>query len=177
MLVAVALVVLVAGVLTYVVLSGSSSSSSSSPTGTPFGCTTTCGASGGLSGTTNLTAGNWTTYHGSVSRGGFLPTGNVTSVHPKWAGPLGLDGEVYGEPLTCGDAIFVATEDDSVYAVNATNGHVLWRTNLGTPVPGRPSRAGTSTRAGSRGLRSSMRPQAPSTRSPFSIPASTFCSE
>ncbi|MGD0587535.1 MAG: PQQ-binding-like beta-propeller repeat protein [Thermoplasmata archaeon] len=134
--VAVALVVLVAGVLTYVVLSVPSSSSSTSPSGTLSGCTTTGGASGGSSGTYNLTAGNWTTYHGSVSRGGFLPTGNVTSVHAKWAGPVGLDGQVYGEPLTCGDAIFVATEDDSVYAVNATNGHVLWRTNLGTPVPG-----------------------------------------
>jgi len=58
------------------------------------------------------------------------------TIHQQWAGPVGLDGQIYAEPLTCGNAIFVATESDSVYAVNATNGNVLWRTNLGAPVPG-----------------------------------------
>ncbi len=84
----------------------------------------------------NLTVGNWTTYHGSTSRTGFLPTAGVTSVRPQWSGPIHLDGQVYAEPLTCGNAVFVATESNSVYAVNATNGDVLWKTNLGAPVPG-----------------------------------------
>ncbi len=60
----------------------------------------------------------------------------VTAVHVQWAGPVGLDGQVYAEPLTCGNAVFVATESNSIYAVNMSNGNVLWKTNLGSPVPG-----------------------------------------
>jgi len=60
---------------------------------------------------------------------------DVTSVDQRWGGPIGLDGQVYAEPLTCGNAIFVATEENSVYAVNASNGNVLWKTNLGAPMP------------------------------------------
>jgi outer membrane protein assembly factor BamB len=61
---------------------------------------------------------------------------NVTAFHENWTGPTGLDGQVYAEPLVCGNSVYVATEDDSVYAINATNGAVLWRTHLGTPMPG-----------------------------------------
>jgi outer membrane protein assembly factor BamB len=60
----------------------------------------------------------------------------VSGVHPQWSGPTGLDGQVYAEPLTCGSAVFVTTESDSIYAINSTNGNVLWKTNLGAPVPG-----------------------------------------
>jgi outer membrane protein assembly factor BamB len=35
-----------------------------------------------------------------------------------------------------GDNVFVATENDSVYALNALDGSIVWRTNLGTPVSG-----------------------------------------
>jgi hypothetical protein len=84
----------------------------------------------------NSTAGNWTTYHQNDLRTGVEATGNVTGVHPLWAGPVELDGQVYAEPLACGDSIFVATENDSVYDVNATDGAVLWHTHLGEPLPG-----------------------------------------
>ena len=132
--VAVVVVVLVAGVLTYVVLT--TPSSSAPATGSPSGCTTSRTSAADPPTGGNSTVGNWTTYHGTASRGGFLPMAGVTGVHQQWAGPVALDGQVYAEPLTCGNAVFVATESDSVYAVNATNGNVLWKTNLGAPVPG-----------------------------------------
>ena len=46
-----------------------------------------------------------------------------------------LDGQVYAEPLVIGGRLFVATENDSVYALDATSGHQLWRTHLGEPMP------------------------------------------
>ena len=61
----------------------------------------------------------------------------VSSVNlssPAWTSPT-LDGQLYGEPLASGGRIFVATENDTVYALSATNGAVEWSSHLGTPVP------------------------------------------
>ena len=55
---------------------------------------------------------------------------------PAWASPT-LDGQLYGEPLASGGRIFVATENDTVYALSATNGAVEWSSHFGTPVPSR----------------------------------------
>ena len=80
--------------------------------------------------------GNWSTYHGDNSRSGIAPGSGITAASPAWAGSVRLDGQVYAEPLVCGNSLFVATENDSVYALNAATGNTLWRTNLGTPVDG-----------------------------------------
>jgi outer membrane protein assembly factor BamB len=47
-----------------------------------------------------------------------------------------LDGRIYAEPLAFAGDVFVATENDSVYALNGHTGSVVWRAHLGTPVPG-----------------------------------------
>lgn len=47
-----------------------------------------------------------------------------------------LDGPVYGEPLDVGNQIVVATEEDSLYALNPASGAVIWRTHVATPVTG-----------------------------------------
>ena len=126
----IAVVVVIAGVATYFVLVSAPSSPARSPSSSA-----SCPMSGSsISG--NLTDGNWTTYHGNNSRTGDESMGNIATVHRSWAGPTGLNGQVYAEPLVCGDAVFVASEADSVYAVNATTGAILWQKNLGTPVPG-----------------------------------------
>jgi outer membrane protein assembly factor BamB len=57
------------------------------------------------------------------------------AAHREWTS-AGLDGDVYAQPLLVGDAIIVATEDDSVYRLDAGTGDVLWRSHLGTPVSG-----------------------------------------
>jgi outer membrane protein assembly factor BamB len=42
---------------------------------------------------------------------------------------------VYAEPIMVGGRLIVATENDTVYALDPTNGTQLWKKNLGTPVP------------------------------------------
>jgi outer membrane protein assembly factor BamB len=43
---------------------------------------------------------------------------------------------VYAQPLTVGDRVVVATEHDTVVAVQAGTGRVQWSTTLGQPIPG-----------------------------------------
>lgn len=122
---AVVVVLVVAGAISYVVLSAPKGTNATSGTAPGVAvCATSSGAS------------NWTTYHGDASRSGDYPMANVTSVTPAWSGPITLDGEVYAEPLTCGDVVYVATENDSVFALNATSGAAIWHVQLGTPMPG-----------------------------------------
>ncbi|MGI0129001.1 MAG: PQQ-binding-like beta-propeller repeat protein [Thermoplasmata archaeon] len=66
-----------------------------------------------------MVEGNWTTYHQSNSRAGGETTPTPKTVNASWSSPTALDGQVYAEPLVCGGAVFVATENDSVYAINA----------------------------------------------------------
>jgi outer membrane protein assembly factor BamB len=51
-----------------------------------------------------------------------------------WTSPA-LDGQIYGEPLVSAGRIFVATENDTVYALSPATGAVLWSAQLGSPVP------------------------------------------
>jgi outer membrane protein assembly factor BamB len=46
-----------------------------------------------------------------------------------------LDGQLYGEPLVSSGDVFVATENDTVYALSTSNGRVIWSTHIATPVP------------------------------------------
>jgi outer membrane protein assembly factor BamB len=45
-----------------------------------------------------------------------------------------LSGEIYGEPLVFSNDVFVATENDNVYALSATRGSVVWRRHLASAV-------------------------------------------
>jgi outer membrane protein assembly factor BamB len=61
----------------------------------------------------------------------------VTSVDvasPAWTSTT-FDGALYGEPLVFGGRVFVATENDTVYALSAANGTVEWSVHLASPVP------------------------------------------
>jgi len=74
-------------------------------------------------------------YHGNPVGTGVDPSG-VTFSPPNfaWKSPV-LDGQVYGEPLEATGRVFVATENDTIYALAANTGAILWKTNVGTPVP------------------------------------------
>jgi len=80
-------------------------------------------------------AADWPTYHLNAAR-----TGNDASF-PAFTGSLtagwsaALDGAVYAEPLVVHGRVIAATEGDSVYALDPSTGAVVWRRNLGTPVP------------------------------------------
>lgn len=75
---------------------------------------------------------DWPTYHHDNARTGVAP--NVPApgrLSQAWSARL--DGAVYGQPLVIGDKILAATENDTVYALAAGDGRVLWSRHLGTP--------------------------------------------
>lgn len=81
-------------------------------------------------------AGGWTTYHGDLARTGRADVPlDPSKVAARWNSPT-LDGDVYAEPLAAGGRVFVATENDTVYALDGASGRVVWSTHLGAPVPG-----------------------------------------
>ncbi|MEV8094468.1 PQQ-binding-like beta-propeller repeat protein [Kitasatospora sp. NPDC085879] len=82
---------------------------------------------------TPLKAGDWPGYHRDALR-----TGTAPDAAP--VGPLGtawtakLDGAVYGQPLVVGDRVLAATENNTVYGLDAASGAVLWSRHLGAPA-------------------------------------------
>ena len=60
------------------------------------------------------------------------PVGSALSV--GWRAEL--DGAVYGQPLVIGNQVIAATENDTVYALSARDGQVVWSVSLGQPMPG-----------------------------------------
>ncbi len=95
------------------------------------------GPSVGAATTTTVpaTAASWTVYHGSHNGDGVSAA--VTSVNLSrraWTSPE-LDGQLYGEPLVSNGLVYVATENDTVLALSASTGAVVWSTHVGTPVP------------------------------------------
>jgi outer membrane protein assembly factor BamB len=78
---------------------------------------------------------NWPTYHGNLARTAVDRTSSgFTGLRRIWS--TALDGQVYAEPLAVGNRVYAATENNTVYALNAANGHVAWKRHLGTPVQG-----------------------------------------
>ncbi len=76
----------------------------------------------------------WTTYQGSQSRWGSFPEPEVTGLRPAWTTPA-LDGAVYAQPIWQSGRAYIATENDTVYAISLATGRIIWRRHLGTPVP------------------------------------------
>ena len=79
-------------------------------------------------------AAAWPTFDQNPARTGVapgLPPAGKLGI--RWRG--NLDGAVYGQPLVVGGDVIAATENDSVYALDAASGKVVWRQHLGTPVP------------------------------------------
>ena len=78
---------------------------------------------------------SWTVYHGDPQGSGIDTSGvNFSNASLAWTSPV-LDGQVYGEPLESGGRVYVATENDTVYALAAETGAVLWSTSVGPAVP------------------------------------------
>lgn len=80
--------------------------------------------------------GSWTTYHHDDGHTGFDPAAPArTSIQPGWISPV-LDGEVYAEPLVYNGVVYTATLNDTVYALNQSDGTILWSKNVGAPQTG-----------------------------------------
>jgi len=91
------------------------------------------------------------TYHGDNLRTGWfshetqLTASNVNSQSFGLLQVVPLDGRVDAEPLVVmqqaiagsgvHNAVYVATENDRVYAIDADDGSILWQRSFGHPVP------------------------------------------
>jgi outer membrane protein assembly factor BamB len=96
-----------------------------------------CGAIPGAAAAPSPPVGarSWTVYHQDAAGTGVAKS--VTAVDTMaraWTSPV-LDGELYGEPLVSAGRVYVATENDTVYALSSGTGAVIWSRHLGTPVP------------------------------------------
>ena len=80
------------------------------------------------------TAASWPVDHGDGLRSGYAPTATpftgLTVALRKT-----LDGAVYASPIVIGNTVVVATEHNTVYALDATTGAQRWGRHLRTPVP------------------------------------------
>lgn len=136
------LAVLIAGVGIYTVISSNNATSSTSSSSfTSSNSDTSLISSHSVTSMTTsqsalLQCGEsiWATYQCDYARNGVSANEpGISSPDLKWQSPK-LDGTIYAEPISAFGEVFVATENDSVYALNATTGSVIWRTNVGTPV-------------------------------------------
>jgi len=81
-------------------------------------------------------AADWPTYHRSNLR-----DGNDTAAPPfsaigqQWISAT-LDGQIYAEPLVVGTQVIVATENNTIYSLDATTGAPTWAApaHVGPPV-------------------------------------------
>jgi outer membrane protein assembly factor BamB len=108
---------------------GSAPASSSPPASSSSSPPPSSSSSGGVAG------GTWTTWGGNAIRSGVTADGpDRNGLHLAWTS-IGLDGDVYGEPLVVGDTVIVATTGNSVYAFDAATGDVRWQQlKLGEPI-------------------------------------------
>jgi outer membrane protein assembly factor BamB len=81
-----------------------------------------------------VTGADWTMYHADPARTGYrAKTPDPQHLKNLWKQPL--DGAVYAEPLVVGGVVIVATENDTLYGLDAHTGQVEWHTTVGKPVP------------------------------------------
>jgi outer membrane protein assembly factor BamB len=77
----------------------------------------------------------WPTYHRDAVRSGLDPDA-FEPVTPTVAWEsVDLGAALWSEPLVVGGRVYVATVGNSVYALEASTGKMVWRKSAGTPVP------------------------------------------
>ena len=92
-------------------------------------------------------APEWLSYRHDAAGTGIDPDSPAAAaVTPTqaWQTPQ-LDGAVYGQPLVYGSAVFVATENDTIYKLDSSTGAVIWSTHLATPQPSSAAQCGNIT--------------------------------
>jgi polyvinyl alcohol dehydrogenase (cytochrome) len=78
-------------------------------------------------------AADWPTYHGDNTRqGNDTADPGLSSAVDNWTSAA-LDGAVYGSPAIVGSQVIVATENDTVYSLDPSDGAVQWSRHVGTP--------------------------------------------
>lgn len=77
--------------------------------------------------------GDWHVYHRDDGHTGYDASAPAaTGAVAGWTS-VALDENIYASPLVYGGIVYVATLNNSVYALNQTDGSVVWSNNLGAP--------------------------------------------
>ena len=81
--------------------------------------------------------GDWLSYghDGRLDNAVVSPTfrpSTVPDLHERWRAQL--DGTVVASPLFAGGVLYVGTQNGSLYALSASDGHVLWQQTTGTTL-------------------------------------------
>jgi outer membrane protein assembly factor BamB len=80
-----------------------------------------------------VTNGSWPVYHRDNAHTGYDPTQlPVTNVKAGWTSAV-LDEQVFASPLVYGGIVYAATLNNTVYALNQSDGSVVWFRNLRVP--------------------------------------------
>ncbi len=75
------------------------------------------------------------TYHYDLNRSGYDPNQpSYAGLNGKWT--MTVDGDVYAEPLVRNGRVYIATQNDSVYAFNTSDGSLAWHQSIGTARSG-----------------------------------------
>src|ERR1700693_3656068 len=81
-------------------------------------------------------AADWPTNHRSNARDGNDQSANpFNTISQQWISSV-LDGKIYGSPLVVGNQVIVATENNSIYSLDASSGATTWAApaHFGTPM-------------------------------------------
>jgi len=80
-----------------------------------------------------LSGDDWTMYHYDPARTGYIAgLPDPQQLTSRWKRPL--DGAVYAQPLLVHGRVLVATEHDTLYALDPRSGQVQWHTSVGKPA-------------------------------------------
>jgi outer membrane protein assembly factor BamB len=80
-------------------------------------------------------ANSWTVYHGDIAGTGVSTSFRSVDTSKRAWTSSSLNGQIFGEPLVYSGRVYVATENDMVYALSTTNGRVVWSRHVGSAVP------------------------------------------
>ncbi len=82
----------------------------------------------------------WPNYGGSNRTSNDTSAPSLNPLHTAWT--KALDQKVYGQPLVFDGRVYAATENDTVYALDAHDGSILWSRHVGTPMTNVSSQVG-----------------------------------
>ena len=83
-----------------------------------------------------VTNGSWPVYHRDNGHTGFDPTlPPAIGATAGWTSPV-LDDRIFASPLIYGGIVYAVTLNNTVYALNQSDGSAIWSRNLRTPESG-----------------------------------------
>lgn len=119
-----------AGLVVALLCAGAVLAGCSSGHGSPSSATTSSSSPTTTSSSSTTPSSSITSVPEGTTATTTAPVPSLSSVAWK----ASVDGAVYAEPVVVGTTVYIATEDDDVYALSLDTGQVLWHASVGTPL-------------------------------------------